>query len=404
MENLPLKNIKVLDLTTMLSGPFCTLHLAHMGAEIIKIEQLKTGDSGRVLGSDTDLTGMNMGSFFLGMNAGKKSLTLNLKTDEGKDIFKQLVRQCDVVVENFRAGVMDKLGLGFDSLKAINDKIIYCAISGYGQSGDMSTRPAYDQVVQGVSGLMSTTGEPPKDGDLPIPYRVGVPISDTIAGITAAFAVASAIHSPHQKGTYLDISMLESVIMSMGWVASEYTVSNKVAQQQGNHSGIAAPSGSFRTKDGMINIAATTQEQWENLATHVGHPEWIAMDKFKNTRNRINNRPELNGLIDNALSVKTTAEWIPELLHLRIPVGEILNLEQSLNLNQIKDRGFLQDFDVDGIADPVTLAKPAVMINNTNPDFATPPEPLSKSTDTLLKEMLNFNDAKLAQLHEDNII
>ena len=164
---LPLSHIKVLDLTTIIAGPFCTLHLAHMGAEVIKIEPLKTGDSGRQLGIETDLTTKNMGALFLGMNTGKKSLALNLKSDTGVAIFKKMVAKCDVVVENFRAGVMTRLGLGYNTLKHINPALVYCAISGYGQQGDMSNRAAYDQIIQGISGLMAVTGAPPADGEPP---------------------------------------------------------------------------------------------------------------------------------------------------------------------------------------------------------------------------------------------
>ena len=403
-QTLPLSHIKILDLTTIIAGPFCTLHLAHMGAEIIKIEPLGTGDSGRNLGSDENLNNTHMGALFLGMNMGKKSITLNLKTDEGIDIFKKMVAQCDVVVENFRAGVMDKLGLSFETLKIINPKIIYCSISGYGQQGPMSNRAAYDQIVQGLSGMMAATGEPPADGERPVPYRVGAPIADTITGLTSAFAIAAALNDPHRQATFLDMSMLESTISSMGWALSEYTVCNKNPKQEGNHSAISAPSGTFRTKDGMMNIATNTQQQWIDLATHLGHPEWIDMPEFKDRKSRRDNRPLLIEYIESVLCEKNTDEWVAGIAQLKIPVGEILQLGDTLNLPQIQQRGLLQDFDIDGIDTPVKLVKPAVSINNCNPDFDTPPQVLSNSTQSVLQDMLQMDDAQIEKLVEKNVI
>ena len=403
-HKLPLSHIKILDLTTIIAGPFCTLHLAHMGAEVIKIEPIGTGDSGRNLGSDETLNSNHMGALFLGMNMGKKSMTLNLKTTEGIDIFKKMVAKCDVVVENFRAGVMDKLGLSFDTLKAINPKIVYCSISGYGQQGPMSNRAAYDQIVQGISGLMAATGEPPADGERPIPYRVGAPIADTITGLTSAFAIAAALNDPEDQATFLDMSMLESTVSSMGWALSEYTVCSENPKQVGNHSGISAPSGMFRTKDGMMNIATNTQQQWIDLATHLGHPEWIDKPEFKDRKSRRDNRTLLIDCIESVLCEKTTDVWVAEIAQLKIPVGEILQLGDTLKLPQIQQRGFLQDFAIAGRDAPVPLVKPAVSINNCNPDFDTPPEPLSASTQAILQDMLDMDDDAVQQLVQKNVI
>lgn len=403
-QTLPLSHIKVLDLTTIIAGPFCTLHLAHMGAEVIKIEPLNGGDSGRNLGAEVTLNDQNMGSLFLGMNGGKKSLTLNLKSPDGIAIFKQLVAQCDVVVENFRAGVMKKLGLDYDTLRDINPTLVYCSISGYGQQGPMSNRAAYDQIIQGVSGLMTTTGE--SGGG---PYRVGVPVSDTMAGLTAAFAIAAALNNPKRhgeepQGAYLDISMLESVILGMGWAASDYTVSGKIPEQNGNHSGISCPSGTFRTQDGMINIGTNTQQQWENLATLLKHPEWISKPEFKDRASRVQNRSQVIACLESVLTQKPTAEWVAAIAPLKIPVGEIYPLNETLSLPQIQDRHLLQTMPLDHLGRNITIAKPAVTLNNENPDFTTPPPILSQDTDTILQTMLNMDDATLQCLRENGVI
>src|SRR5580698_3889742 len=197
-----LEGVRVLDLTNVLSGPFCCHHLAHMGADVIKVETPGTGDLARQLGADAALNRAGMGVSFLAQNAGKRSVTVNLKHGEGKEVFRRLVKTADVIVENFRPGVMERLGFGFDSLKALQSSIVYCAISGFGQTGALSGLPAYDQIIQGMAGVMSVTGS--EDS---APLRVGYLIADTIGGITAAFAVASALaRRPVREACFIDVS------------------------------------------------------------------------------------------------------------------------------------------------------------------------------------------------------
>src|SRR5262245_5950293 len=199
-----LHGIRVLDLTNVLSGPFCCHQLAHMGAEVIKVETPGSGDLARQLGADPELNRAKMGVSFLAQNAGKQSVTINLKRDEGKEVFRRLVKTADVVVENYRPGVMQRLGFDFDTLKALQPELVYFAISGFGQAGDLRNLPAYDQIIQGMSGVMSITGD-----EAAAPLRVGYPIADTIGGITAAFAVAAALaRQPRREATFIDVSML----------------------------------------------------------------------------------------------------------------------------------------------------------------------------------------------------
>lgn len=239
----PLSKYRVLDLTNVLSGPFCCHQLAHLGAEVTKVEIPKGGDLARQLGADATLNEKYMGVSFLAQNAGKKSLTLNLKTEQGKKIFKQLITEYDVVVENFRPGVMDRLGIGYDVLKTLNPALIYCAISGFGQDGELKDRPAYDQIIQGFSGIMSITG----DADT-APYRVGYPISDTIGGITAAFSICAALLGRQQNnnGCFIDISMLEATLATMGWAVSNYLIADVEPAAMGNQNVTACPSGPLK--------------------------------------------------------------------------------------------------------------------------------------------------------------
>src|SRR5688572_9984770 len=218
-----LEGVRILDLTNVLAGPFCCYQLAQLGADVIKIEVPRSGDLARRLGADPELNKRLMGASFLAQNAGKRSLTINLKNQDGKEIFRRLVATADVVIENFRPGVMDRLGLGYETLKNCKPDLIYCAISGFGQTGPLKENPAYDQIVQGLSGVMSITGD--KNS---APLRVGYPIADTIGGITAAFAVAAALFRRQRngEGEFIDVSMLEATLVTMGWAVSNWLIAS----------------------------------------------------------------------------------------------------------------------------------------------------------------------------------
>ncbi len=258
----PFTGFRILELTNVLAGPFCAYQLAMLGAELVKIEMPGTGDLARRLGADEELNGRQMGASFLAQNAGKKSVTLNLATEGGRQAFLRLVETAQVVVENFRPGVMSRLGLGYEDLRRINPRIIYCAISGYGQEGPMRNAPAYDQIIQGMSGLMSVSGDAET-----APLRVGAPVADTIGGLTAAFAIAAALVrlERHGEGTFIDVSMLDATMVTMGWVLSNYLIADHTPLPMGNDNFTAAPSGTFRTGNGLLNIAANKQEQFEAL-------------------------------------------------------------------------------------------------------------------------------------------
>jgi formyl-CoA transferase len=271
----PLEGISVLDLTNVLAGPFCCHQLAHLGAEVTKVETPGRGDLARQLGADPELNKKNMGVSFLAQNAGKRSVTLNLKHPEGKELLKRLVAGADVLVENFRPGVMKRLGLDWPVLREVNPRLVYCAISGFGQDGPWTHRPAYDQIIQGASGVMSITGTPET-----APLRVGYPIADTVGGMTAAFAIAAALNDRSQggerKGRFIDVSMLEALIATMGWAVSNWLIAGQRPSANGNENLTSAPSGTFQTGDGPINIAANKDEQWEILARHIGREDLLA--------------------------------------------------------------------------------------------------------------------------------
>src|SRR3989338_3685685 len=242
-----LSGVRVLDLTNVLSGPFATLHLALLGAEVIKVENPVDGDLARKLGCLPELNEQLMGTSFLAQNANKKSVTLNLKEREAKAIFEKLVATADVVVENFRPGVMDRLGVGYEALREINPLLVYCAISGFGQTGPDAMKPAYDQIIQGLSGVMAINGDERLN-----PLRCGWPVCDTAGGLNAAFAIMAALFHRERtrEGQFIDVALLDSIMPLMGWVSANLLIGGEHPELLGNDNMTAAPSGTFVTRDG----------------------------------------------------------------------------------------------------------------------------------------------------------
>lgn len=396
----PLENIRVLDLTNVLAGPFCCHQLAHMGAEVIKVEVPGHGDLARQLGADQELNEQYMGVSFLAQNSGKKSITINLKSDEGKDLLKRMVRDADVLVENFRPGVMDRLNLGYKTLLEENPSLVYCAISGFGQDGPLRDLPAYDQIIQGMSGVMSITGD--KDS---APLRVGYPIADTMGGMTAAFAIASAlVDRKGNEGCFLDVSMLESVISTMGWVVSNYLVAGKSPQAMGNDNFTASPSGAFQTGDGLINIAANKQEQFEWVCRVINRPELIEDPRFNKRQDRLENRQALKAYLEAAMSTHCAEYWRDKFNEAGVPAGCVVTIEQALAEEQIASRGMIATFDdVSGIDRDISLARPGVKLNGEPIATRTPPPALGEHTDMLLDEM-GFSESEIENLKAKGVV
>lgn len=367
----PLKGYRVLDLTNVLAGPFCCHQLAHLGAEIIKVERPGSGDLARQLGADAELNRKLMGASFLAQNAGKDSVTLDLKDAGDREKFTTLVEGADVLVENFRLGVMARLGLGFDTLKEINKRLVYCAISGFGQDGPLATFPAYDQIIQGMSGVMSITGDPEHS-----PYRVGYPLADTIGGLTAAMAINAALAEQQRKARFIDVSMLDSVLATIGWGVSNLLIAGCAPGPLGNDNVTASPSGTFRTGDGLLNIAANKQEQFEALSRRLQHPEWVSDPRFAGRQARLVHRQELKDLIETALSDNTTEHWWHALVAVGVPAGPIYSVEEALDHPQVRNRELIECFDEAGIGRPLKIASGGYRIDGQSPRVATPPPAL----------------------------
>lgn len=375
----PLAGIRVLDLTNVLAGPFCCHQLAHLGAEVIKVEVPGTGDLARQLGADATLNAAGMGVSFLAQNAGKQSITANLKTEAGREVMRRLVATSDVVVENFRPGVMDRLGCGYKALRAVRPELIYCAISGFGQDGPWAERPAYDQIIQGAAGVMAITGDAES-----APLRVGYPIADTIGGLTAAFAIAAALNAP-TRGAFIDVSMLEAVIATMGWAVSNWLIAGQRPVAAGNENLTSAPSGTFRTGHGPLNIAANKEEQWQVLARHLGRADLLERPEFATRDARKAHRLALKRELETALAARSAQDWARELNALGVPAGAVLDLSDVLDQPVIRDRGMIATFDaVPGVPYPVRVLRTGMKIDGARPSVASPPPALGADTDRVL--------------------
>jgi crotonobetainyl-CoA:carnitine CoA-transferase CaiB-like acyl-CoA transferase len=395
---LPLHGVRVLDVTNVLAGPFCSFQLVLLGAEVIKIEHPENGDLARRLGADTKGNAELMGISFVAVNAGKQSVTINLKSPEGKQIFKELAAISQVVIENFRPGVMTRLGLDYPALAKVNPSLVYCAISGFGQDGPLAMRPAYDQVIQGISGVMNVTGDAQT-----APLRVGYPVCDTMGGITAAMAICAALVDSQTtgRGRRIDVSMLESTLASMGWVVSNYLNAGVEPIPMGNENFTAAPSGAFRTANGLLNIAANEDAQFEKLCDVIGRPELKTDVRFAERETRRGNRPAINKEIAPELMKRSAAEWEQALIEAGVPAGCVLSVPEILGHPHLSGRKFVSEFE--GAAGKQKVTRGGFLFSDDGASPQGPAPVLSEHTDVWLSK-LGYDPEKIHDLRKKRVI
>jgi len=394
-----LEGVRVIDMTNVLSGPFASLHLSLLGAEVIKIEVPDGGDLARKLGNVPKLNKDLMGTSFLAQNANKKSLTLNMKLEEGKAIFRKLLSTADVVIENFRPGVLARLGFSYEEMCKINPKIVYCAISGFGQTGPDANKPAYDQIIQGLSGEMDVNGD-----ERLHPLRAGFPVCDTVGGVNAAFAIMAALYYRERtgQGQSIDIALLDSIMPLMGWVAANLLIGGQHPIPMGNDNFTAAPSGVFRTKDGFINIAANQQKQWEDVADAVGVPELKVDPRFQERDTRKANRKLLTPILEEKLMQNTTEYWVEVMNAKGVPSGDIVSLEKALSSEQIKHRQTIASVREPQIGE-IKVFNLSAKFSKTPASVDTPPPRLSQHTEEILAG-LGYTKEDVKKLKEKAVV
>lgn len=323
-EGSALSDIRVLDLGCVLSAPLGASLLADMGADVIKIERPQTGDSARFNNPIID----GVSTYYINFNRSKRGITLNMKSEKGKEVLRRLIETADVLIENFRPGVMDKLGFSYEDVSRINPQIIYASISGFGQDGPYAHRAGYDPVAQAMSGLMSVTGDPGGKQ-----FRCGASIADVMAGQNMVLAILAALHYRERtgRGQRIDVALTDVCIIGMSSVNLTYLTKGEVPQPQGNGYTASAPGDSYKTKDGSVVLLAGTQAQWVKLCEVLGHPEWTERMEFRTNVERVQNKTILNELIDGMIINYTTDEIVKLLLDAGLPAGPIMNVEQVVN-------------------------------------------------------------------------
>ncbi|MBM4034278.1 MAG: CoA transferase [Planctomycetes bacterium] len=403
----PLTDLLVLDVTRVLAGPFAGMVLADLGAEVIKVERPGQGDDARAFGPFRN----GVSAYFASVNRGKKGITLDLQKPAGRDIFLRLAEKADVVIENFRPGVMARLGLGYEQLRERNPRLIYAACSGFGQTGPYAHRPAYDAVIQAMGGIMSLTGE---EGGPPV--RVGVSIGDIAAALCTAIGILAALHKrgtgvppvDHRQdacatGQLVDVAMLDCQLGILENAIARYFTSGQTPGRLGTRHPSITPFQAFGTADGYVVVAIGNDKLWAAFCRAIGRPELLADERFADNHLRTQNHAALEPLIQAALRTRPTADWLAELERLGIPCGPINSIGQLAADPQVAAREMIQEV-LDPVAGPMQMAGVPIKLSATPGAIAGPAPALGEHTDEVLVRLLGLSPEALARLHDEDVV
>ena len=392
----PLDGIKVLDLTRVLAGPYATMLLGDLGAEVIKIEQPGTGDESRNFGPFKN--GFSL--YFMSVNRGKRSITLNLKTERGQAIFKQLLAHTDIVVENFRPGTMKKLGLDYDTLKTEHPSLIYAACSGFGQTGPYAQQGAYDMIIQGMGGIISITGEP--EG---APVRVGTSISDITAALFTTIGVLSALHHRNQtgKGQFVDVAMLDSLVAVLENAVVRYFATGEAPKPLGARHPAITPFEAFASADGHVIIALGNDTLWAKFCEHVNRQDLISDARFRTNADRTENHAELFPILSEIMSQRTTDDWIDALGKIGVPCGPINAMDKVVSHPQVQAREMITRV-AHHITGAVEVPGVPIKLSETPGNVDTPAPSLGEHTTEILTDILKMSPDEVANLKQDGVI
>ncbi len=400
----PLEDLRVLDISRALAGPYCAMMLGDLGADVIKVELPGRGDESRSWGppfvGKPYATYPGESTYFMAMNRSKRSLTINLKSPEGQEIIRRLVKVSDVLVENFRTGIMDKMGLGYEDLHALNPRLVYCSISGYGRNGPYAERPGYDFILQAEGGIMGITG--PVEGP---PYRVGVSLIDITTGMFASTAILAALYTRGLtgEGQLIDVSLLDTSAALLANVATNYLVAGVEPSRMGNAHFNIAPYEVFRARDRWFTLGAANVKQWDMLCEVVSKPELKNDPRFCTNQDRVANRVELARILNEEFADKDANEWLMRLQEADIPCGLINNIQDVFNHPQSKFRNLRLEIE-HPTAGVIGLPGFPYKMSDTPAELHRPPPLLGEHTEEILVELLGYSSEQIAHLREQAAI
>ena len=392
------EGVRVLDLSRMLAGPYGSMLLADLGAEVIKVEELDGGDPMRAMGPPFLPDGES--AYFLAVNRNKQSIALDLTTPAGRDVFRDLVAESDVVWENFRPGVMQRLGLDYATLTTVNPRLVMCSISAYGQDGPYRDYPAFDLALQAMGGGMSITGE---DGGPPV--RMGLPMGDLSGGMFGAFAVAGALFRRERtgQGAHVDLSLLDCQVSLLTYMAQYFWTDGRVPRPMGSAHASVVPYGALATRDGHLIVAVFAEKFWAGFCQAAGHPEWERDPRFASNRDRVANRATLMALVEAAFHERSTDQWLARLHAAGVPAAPILAVDRVLTDPQVRHRRMVVELEHPRHGTLSTLGTP-IKVDGEMEGPLAPPARLGEHTEAVLRELLKYPAERIAALRREGVI